>query len=543
VRLPEGRATPSVPSFEGHPSLFPGAIGRRAPTTVGGTAAHGPLGRCNDDEDEVKIRDRRHLSGTLAWALSLAALVFVAGAAAVLLRTDPPLVVGALVVLAIVAATVAAKLDRRMREARSQALRDALTGLPNRVLLEDRLQQALAGARRSGEQFTLIVIDLDGFKEVNDVRGHGAGDAVLRSLARRFEGIVRASDTVARVGGDEFVILSVGTGDDEQATALVGRLRHALRRPFRVEGTAVEIDGSVGWAVFPTDGATADELLARADGQMYATKRDTSDDALFVRRGVDAGVIRDVEAALAHDELVVVYQPILELQTGEPRSAEALVRRLLPDRTLLPPGDFVPHVERTPLVRELTFLVISDALRATQLWKESGNDLGVSVNVPYKLVDDPHFVEGVADLLRSGNASPGTLTLEVVPAGPGAGSALDEHALARLKELGIRLSLDDGGRASSFAALRVLPLDELKIDAGFVHALGRNDTDAALVQGLIEIGHSLGLSVVAEGVETRDAWNILRAWGCDYAQGFYVAQPHAAEELVDWLRGSWPAVA
>jgi diguanylate cyclase len=491
----------------------------------------------------VKIRDRRQLSGTLAWALSLAALVFVAGAAAVVLRTDPRLVVGALVVLALVAATVVVKLDSRMRTARSQALRDPLTGLPNRVLLEDRLELALRAAQRTGESFTLIVVDLDGFKEVNDVRGHGAGDAVLRSLAKRFEAIVRASDTVARVGGDEFVILSVGTGDDEQAAALVGRLRHALRRPFRVEGTSVEIDGSVGWAVFPTDGTTADELLARADGQMYATKRDTTDDAVFVRRGVDAGVIRDVESALARDELVVVYQPILELQSGEPRSAEALVRRLLPDRTLLPPADFVPHVERTPLVRELTFLVIADALRAMQLWAESGNELGVSVNVPYKLVDDPHFVEGLADLLRGGKTSPGTLTLEVVPAGPGAGSELDEEVLDRLKGLGVRLSLDDCGRAASFAALRVLPLDELKIDSGFVHALGRSDTDAALVRGLIEIGHSLGLSVVAEGVETRDAWNVLGAWGCNYAQGFYVASPRAAEELVDWLRGRWPAVA
>ncbi len=178
-----------------------------------------------------------------------------------------------------------------------------------------------------------------------------------------------------------------------------------------------------------------------------------------------------------------------------------------------------------------------------QIWADAGSDLGVSVNVPYKLVDDPQFVEGLADLLRSANVPSGQLTLEVVPAGPGAGSELDEEILGRLSELGVRLSLDDGGRAASFAALRVLPLDELKIDAAFVHGLGRSDTDAALVRGLVEIGHSLGLSVVAEGVETRDAWNILTAWGCDYAQGFYVASPRMPEELVDWLRGRWPAVA
>jgi len=503
-------------------------------------------GRCTagqHDRDGETIRDRRHLSGTLAWALTLAALVFVGGAAASTLSSEPLRALGALVAVAIVAAAVVVRLDGRLRLARSQALRDPLTGLPNRALLEDRIEQALRTAQRADEQFTLIIVDLDGFKEVNDVRGHSAGDAVLRSLAKRFEAIVRASDTVARVGGDEFVILSVGTGNDEQAAALVGRMRHALRRPFRVEGTSVEIDGSIGWAVFPTDGATADELLARADGQMYATKRDSSDDTLLLRRGVDAGVIRDVESALARDELVVVYQPIIDLNTGEARSAEALVRRLLPDRTLLPPADFVPHVERTPLVRELTYLVVSDAIRAMDIWSAAGSDLGVSVNVPYKLVDDPQFVDGLEDLLRAAKVPRHSLTLEIVPAGPGAGSELDEGVLARLADLGVRLSLDDGGRAASFAALRILPLDELKIDASFVHGLGRSETDAALVRGLIEIGHSLGLSVVAEGVETRAAWNALGAWGCDYAQGFYVASPRSAEELVDWLRGRWPAVA
>ena len=479
----------------------------------------------------------------MAWALPLAALVFVTGAVAVALNGEPTRVIAALVLLALTAAAMVTALESRVRQARSEALRDPLTGLPNRVLLDDRIEQALRSAQRAGGQFTLIVVDLDGFKEVNDVRGHSAGDAVLCSLSKRFQAIVRSSDTVARVGGDEFVILSLGTANDDQATALVGRLRHALRRPFRVEGASVEIDGSVGWAVYPTDGATADELLARADGQMYATKRDTSDEAVYFRRGVDAGVIRDVEAALQCDELMVAYQPILELQTGEPRSAEALVRRVLPDGTLLPPADFVPHVERTPLVRELTYIVIADALRATRMWADAGSDLGVAVNVPYKLVDDPQFIEGLAGLLRSSTTPRGTLTLEVVPAGPGAGSELDESELARLAELGVRLSLDDGGRAASFAALRVLPLDELKIDAGFVHGLGRSDTDAALVRGLIEIGHSLGLSIVAEGVETREAWNILGSWGCDYAQGFYVASPRPAAELVDWLRGRWPAVA
>ncbi len=458
-------------------------------------------------------------------------------------RDTPDHAMAALVVCAFAAAAAGVILNLRVRAAHSEALRDALTGLPNRVLLDDRIEQAIRRSRRSGEPFTLIAVDLDGFKDVNDVRGHRAGDIVLKTLARRFEAVVRDHDTVARVGGDEFVVLSIGTGSDERAGAVVGRLRHALRRPFRAEGTSVEIDGSIGFAVFPDDGATAEELLARADGQMYATKRDTSDESVLIRRGVDAGIVRDVEAALEQNELLVVYQPIIDLATGHaafrgsadpPRPAR---RRPRPPVGVRPArradtaraGADVPRRRRCSQLREE--------------WSKRGHDLGVSVNIPYRLLDDPQFVDGLGSMLRSDELPAQRITLEIVPAGPGAGTQVDEEALARFDALGVRLSLDDAGRAASFAALRVLPLDELKIDVGFVHGLGRSVTDGALVRGMIDIGHALGLKVVAEGVETRHAWKILSEWGCDYAQGFYVASPRTADELVDWLGQSWPAVA
>src|SRR5580765_1356378 len=220
----------------------------------------------------IKSR-RRQLRSTFVWALVLAALVLASSFVTAIFRETPDYVIAALVVCAFVAAAAGVLLNWRLESAHSEALRDPLTGLPNRVLLDDRIEQAFRRSRRTGEPFTLIAIDLDGFKDVNDVRGHRAGDAVLRTLARRFDAIVREADTVARIGGDEFVILSMGTGSDDRAGALVGRLRNALRRPFRVEGTSVEIDGSIGWSVYPDDGATGEELLARADGQMYATKR------------------------------------------------------------------------------------------------------------------------------------------------------------------------------------------------------------------------------------------------------------------------------
>jgi EAL domain-containing protein (putative c-di-GMP-specific phosphodiesterase class I) len=231
------------------------------------------------------------------------------------------------------------------------------------------------------------------------------------------------------------------------------------------------------------------------------------------------------------------------MANGAPHSAEALVRRALPDGRLVPPAEFVPHVERTPVVRELTYLVVADALDAARRWAVAGHHLGVSINIPYRLLDDSQFADGLTETLRTVDPTSPQVTLEVVPSGPGAGTEVDEEILARFDALGVRLSLDDAGRAASFAALRVLPLDEIKIDVGFVHGLGKNATDAALVRGMIDIGHALGLRVVAEGVETRHAWAALAEWGCDYAQGFYVASPRTADELIDWLGASWPAVA
>jgi diguanylate cyclase (GGDEF)-like protein len=456
-------------------------------------------------------------------------------------RLSAALAVG--LTLAVWAGIATFLLGRQIQVAHALSLRDPLTGLPNRALLNDRIEQALARSRRTQEPFALLVVDLDGFKGVNDLRGHEAGNQVLQMLARRLESVVRATDTVARVGGDEFVVLSLGTSEDDEAAALVGRMRQALRRPYSVSGGLVEIDASIGWALFPHDGLEPDDLLARADGQMYATKRDASDEsALPATRGsVDRGVIRDVESALERGQIVVHYQPIVDLRSGGVCAAEALVRRAHPDR-LVTPSEFIPHVEQTPLVRALTLAVAADALGRVDEWERDGHHLDVAVNVPYRMIDDPELVTGLANLLESSGVEPSRLTLEVIPSGPGAGGELDRLVVNRLRGLGLRLSLDDLGRASSVAAIRTLPLDQVKIDAMFLHDLGRGGRSDAIVRSLVELAHRLGLETVAEGIESRLAWDAAATLGCDFAQGFYLGHPMPAGKLSQWLAGTWPIV-
>ncbi|MSO96255.1 MAG: EAL domain-containing protein [Thermoleophilia bacterium] len=445
----------------------------------------------------------------------------------------------AVVALATVAALFTFRLVRRAGHAESLALKDALTGLPNRALLEDRLEQAVERARRTAGSFALMAIDLDWFKDVNDTRGHEAGDEVLRSIAHRLESAVRASDTVARVGGDEFIVLSLGTSTEDEAATLVGRLRTALREPHPTGSGLVEVGASIGWALFPGNGVTPQELLAQADVEMFATKRGASNDSTFARRSsLEAGIVRDFESALARNKVVVHYQPVLDLKTGIVHGAEALVRVHHPNRGLLAPAEFIPQVERTPLIRTLTLHVIAQGLRDAQNWSHEWGEVGISVNVPYRAIDDAELAKGILGLLSGTSLRPGLLTLEVIPSGPGAGAELDRSVLERLVGSGIRISLDDFGRASSLAALRVLPFAETKIDSQFVKGIGDGGANDSIVRNLLSLADDLGLDTVAVGVETQRAWNALAAMGCGRAQGFYAQPALPAHTFAQWLAGT-----
>jgi diguanylate cyclase len=466
--------------------------------------------------------------------------------AALVLEHDRPatVVITAIGLVAAIAWVATLLLFRRLLEVRELALRDGLTGLPNRALLDDRIHQAVVRAERSGEPFALFALDLDGFKEVNDVRGHEAGDAVLVETAARLGSIVRAADTVARVGGDEFVLLSIGTGSEDEAAALVGRIRSEVRAPYVVPGGLVEIDASIGWALFPSDGGSPVELLGRADNKMFQTKRSALETGVKPRRGtLDVGIVREYETALSNGELVVQFQPIVDLATGATVAAEALVRRVHPQRGLITPAEFLPHIERTSVIRELTLHVIDQALRETARWDALGHGLRTHVNVPLRMIDDPVLREGIERLGLRHDIDPSVITLEIAPFGAGTGAELNREEIVRLKRRGVRLALDDFGRASSLQILRTLPVDEVKIDESFVQGGGTSTTDDAILGAVVQLANQLGIIVTAEGVESAANCEFLRSIGVDRIQGYHIERPLNADAFMDWLESPAAALA
>jgi diguanylate cyclase (GGDEF)-like protein len=433
-----------------------------------------------------------------------------------------------------------------------QALHDPLTGLPNRTLLADRLDQALARRARTGDRVVVAFMDLDRFKLINDSKGHPAGDALLVALARRLEGATRAGDTVARFGGDEFVMVSEGAQRDEDVVSIADRLAEALHEPFTVAGEDIHISGSVGLAV-GRGGDSADELIRNADAAMYEAKEQERGSWAVYKEQIHAGVVtrleteRDLHRALEEQEFVLHYQPKCSLSTAEVVGVEALVRWVHPTRGLVSPADFIPVCEETGLIVPLGEWVLAEAGRQARRWRDAnGLHVAVSVNLSARQLIRPDLTDRVGALLESTGADPADLCLEITEGTllVDMGSAV--RHLAALRALGVRISIDDFGTGySSLAYLRDLPLDELKIDRSFVTPGADDPSAAAIVASVVSLGHALGLLVVAEGVETPAQLATLRDLGCDLAQGFYLSRPAAAADITPMLRRSqfaaWPA--
>jgi diguanylate cyclase (GGDEF)-like protein len=425
---------------------------------------------------------------------------------------------------------------------RHQATHDALTGLPNRVLLRDRLEQALSAASRSRDEVAVLLIDLDRFKEINDTLGHSWGDRLLREVAPRVQSVLRAGDTVARLGGDEFAVLLPSVDGIAEAEAVAARIRAALHSRFDVDGVGLDVEASIGIAVSPSHGTTGEDLLRNADIAMYVAKEFKAGAVVFeptehVAPSSQLTVLGDLRQALGRDdELFLHYQPKVALTDGRLEGFEALVRWQHPERGLVPPVEFVPVAEGTGLILALTERVLDLALGQMRRWADGGHRMPVAVNLSTRCLLDASLPDLVTQLLDRHGVPAALLRLEVTESAVMADATRCLAVLQRLHALGVRLSIDDFGTGySSMAYLRRLPVDELKIDQSFVLGMTVTEQDAVLVRTAIDLAHNLGLTVVAEGVEGPEHVAALRELGCDIAQGYVFARPMPAADVTALL--------
>ncbi len=454
---------------------------------------------------------------------------------------DDPMVGG--VVLNIRDVTERRALEDQLR---FQAFHDSLTGLANRALFGDRLDHALARQRRSGEPLAVLLIDLDDFKSVNDSLGHHIGDALLEEVARRLGGCTRATDTVARLGGDEFAILVepwVATGERDKVSE---RVLAAFREDVHLAGRDLALTASIGIATAEPWVASADDILRNADVAMYAAKARGKGQAVRFEPGMHLAVQERFamrralhEAVAAGDQMRLHYQPVIDLETGDPVGVEALVRWEHPDRGLVPPLEFIPLAEELGLIIPIGRWVLSEACRQARIWKDSMPDesFTMSVNVSGRQLEDVSLIDDVRVALVESGLDPELLVLEITESVLMTDPVRIAGVLRELKSLGVRLAIDDFGTGySSLGYLHDFPVDILKVDRTFVESLTGNREQANLAEAVVTIGKALRLTTIAEGVERGDQADRLRSLECELGQGYLFARPQTSDAITAWLR-------
>jgi diguanylate cyclase (GGDEF)-like protein len=419
------------------------------------------------------------------------------------------------------------------------ALHDSLTKLPNRALLEDRLEYSIGVAVREKRNFALMFLDLDGFKAVNDAYGHSVGDLLLIEVAKRIEPKIRMQDVISRVGGDEFVFLG-DVGEPSDAATLAEKLLVIIREPFQIDGHELRMSGSIGIAMYPGNGENQHELLTNADAAMYHAKSLGRDSFCFFETSMNSHVqahlemVQDLRQALERREMVLFYQPKFEAPQGPAIGAEALVRWRHPKRGLIQPDDFIPVAEKTGLIVPIGEWVLDEACRQMREWHDAGrHNWTMAVNLSPVQFGHPALIEMVRATLERHALIPHCLTLEITETTAMRDADASAVILQQLHEMGVRIAIDDFGTGySSLLYLKRLPASELKIDRGFVCNLADDSEDQAIVSAIVALGHTLDLEIVAEGVETRAQQEFLTNMGCDSLQGFLFGKPMPPAEFL-----------
>ncbi len=436
------------------------------------------------------------------------------------------------------ASILSSSLENAHQELQFLAMHDSLTKLPNRTLLEDRLAQEIENAKRSGKPFSLFFLDLDGFKNVNDAFGHQTGDLLLIEVARRIRSIVRARDTVARIGGDEFVLLA-DAEEPGDAANLADKLLDAIQMPIEILGNQCEVSASIGIALYDHE-ANGERLLRHADAAMYHAKALGRNTYCFFEVSMNADaqhqlrILHDLRLALPRQELVLYYQPKFDARTGAVLGVEALIRWKHPVHGILSPGEFIPLAERIGLILPIGDWTIHEACRQISEWQRSGHrDWTVAVNLSAVQFNHPGLTQSVQNALQQYDVDPASLILEVTETTAMRDPDTSLKILQEIHSIGVRISIDDFGTGySSLLYLKRLPAGELKIDRGFVRELAKGNEDAAIISAIVALGRSLNLEIVAEGVETLAQQEFLTSLGCDSLQGFLLGRPMPPDELI-----------
>jgi diguanylate cyclase (GGDEF)-like protein/PAS domain S-box-containing protein len=421
------------------------------------------------------------------------------------------------------------------------AYNDLLTDLPNRLSLHDDIDRAITRAREYNRFFALIVINLDRFEEMNNTLGHNNGDLILQGVAVRLKGIFLPPHTVARLGGDEFAVLIPGA-DADTAKIGAGRTIDELKKPFPVADLLVEVSSSIGISLFPGHGMDAHTLIRRGEIAMYAAKRTESGHCVYSSEFDQYSPTRlarmgELRRAIEQDQLFLLYQPKIDLRTGKTVGVEALVRWQHPKSGVIPPNDFICLAERGGLIKELTLWVLKEALSKSRGWLKSGIEASVAINLSVKSLHNAHLLDQIKKNLLTCGITPGAVRFEITESIIMSDPKIAMEIITDLTSMGIRFSIDDFGTGySSLGYLQRLPVDEIKIDKSFVINMMKDDNSLKIVRSIIELGHSLGLKVVAEGVEDKETYDRLALLGCDLAQGYYMSRPIPLSEFIERMR-------